>query len=194
VHAKQNTGCSTLWLIVGGADIIQLRAKNCSEAEVESIAHQLVPICKEGGIPFIVNDFPEIAKRVGADGVHIGQDDGTLVSVRKVVGDEMIVGRSTHSEGQAKQALEDGFDYIGFGPLFPTPTKKGRPGIGMTNILLVQNEIGLKIPVFCIGGITKSNLKTVVENGAKRVVIVSDILTADSIKDATSSIKLVLSQ
>ena len=180
-------------LIAGGAEVIQLRAKQSGLDEIEALAQQIVSVCREADVPFIVNDFPEIAMRVGADGVHIGQDDGTLVAVREIVGETMIVGRSTHSVDQAKQALADGFDYIGFGPLFPTPTKKGRPGIGMENISVVQNEVGSKIPVFCIGGITRSNLKTVVENGAKRVVIVSDLLTADSIEQATASVKSALS-
>lgn len=180
-------------LIAGGAGLIQLRAKLFDEDEVETLAKQLAPICKAAKVPFIVNDFPEIAKRVDADGVHIGQDDGTLAAVREIVGERMIVGRSTHAIDQAKQALADGFDYIGFGPLFPTPTKKGRPGIGMENISIVEEEVGSKIPVFCIGGITRSNLEVVVENGAKRVVIVSDLLTADSIEDATASVKQTLS-
>ncbi len=180
-------------LIAGGAGIIQLRAKLCDEQEVEDLAMQIVIICKDAKVPFIVNDFPEIAKRVQADGVHVGQDDGTLAAVRDMVGEEMMVGRSTHSVNQAKQALADGFDYIGFGPLFPTLTKKGRPGIGMENISIVEETVGSEIPVFCIGGITRSNLEVVIENGAKRVVIVSDLLTADSIEHATASAKDTLS-
>ncbi len=176
-------------LIAGGADIIQLRAKSCDEVEIESMARELLPLCRAAGVPFIVNDFPEIAARVGADGVHIGQDDGSLSDVRKIVGKEMLVGRSTHSVAQARQALLDGFDYIGFGPLFPTPTKKGRPGIGMENVALVQNEVGQQIPVFCIGGITRKNIGTVTQAGARRIVIVSDLLNAESVEEATAQAK-----
>ena len=176
-------------LINGGADIIQLRAKGCEVSEIEEMALRLVPICSAAGIPFVVNDFAEVAKRVDADGVHIGQDDGSLSDVRKIVGDKMIVGRSTHSVEQAQQALVDGFDYIGFGPLFPTPTKKGRPGIGMENVSFVQSEVGNEIPVFCIGGIRRDNIKTVAQAGARRIVVVSDLLTADSIEEATASAK-----
>lgn len=176
-------------LIAGGVDILQLRAKGCGESEIESMALKLVVICRAAGVPFVVNDFAEIAKRVDADGVHVGQDDGSLADVRKIVGEEMMVGRSTHSVEQAKQALEDGFDYIGFGPLFPTPTKKGRPGIGMESVSEVQVEVGAEIPVFCIGGITRKNIETVAESGARRIVIVSDLLTADSIEGTTASAK-----
>ncbi len=179
-------------LISGGADVIQLRAKGCDEDEILEMARQLVLICREAEVPFIVNDFPEIAKQVKADGIHVGQDDGSINDVRSIVGDEMIIGRSTHSLEQAEQALLDGFDYIGFGPLFPTPTKKGRAGIGMENVSLVQDKIGSKIPVFCIGGITRKNIETVAQAGAKRFVIVSDLLKAESIEQATASAKNII--
>ncbi|MFT6793700.1 MAG: thiamine-phosphate pyrophosphorylase [Rubritalea sp.] len=179
-------------LIKGGVDLIQLRAKGCDEDEILEMARQIVLICREAQIPFIVNDFPEIAEQVKADGVHVGQDDGSISDVRAIVGDEMIIGRSTHSLAQAEQALLDGFDYIGFGPLFPTPTKKGRLGIGMENISLVQDRVGSEIPVFCIGGITRKNVMSVAQAGAKRVVVVSDLLTAESIEEATVSVKNII--
>ncbi|MFT5904908.1 MAG: thiamine-phosphate pyrophosphorylase [Cryomorphaceae bacterium] len=181
-------------LISGGADVIQLRAKGCGEGEILEMARQIVLICREAQVPFVVNDFPEIAKQVKADGVHVGQDDGSLLEVRSIVGEEMIVGRSTHSVAQAEQALLDGFDYIGFGPLFATPTKKGRPGIGMENVSLVQDRVGSEIPVFCIGGITRKNIETVAQAGAKRVVIVSDLLAAESIEQATASAKNIITK
>ncbi|MFC5051179.1 thiamine phosphate synthase [Rubritalea spongiae] len=175
-------------LVKGGAGIIQLRAKGVSAAEIERLALLIQPVCKAADVPFIVNDFPAIAKKIGADGVHIGQDDGTLEQVRAVVGEEMIVGRSTHSPDQAEDALLDGFDYIGFGPLFPTPTKKGRPGIGVDEVKRVQGTIGTRIPVFCIGGIKRDNLEEVIGAGARRVVIVSDILGAEDIFAAAQSV------
>ena len=179
-------------LIKGGVDLIQLRAKGCDEDEILEMARQIVLICREAQIPFIVNDFPEIAEQVKADGVHVGQDDGSISDVRAIVGDEMIIGRSTHSLAQAEQALLDGFDYIGFGTLFSTPTKKGRLGIGMENISLVQDRVGSEIPVFCIGGITRKNVMSVAQAGAKRVVVVSDLLTAESIEEATVSVKNII--
>lgn len=172
----------------GGAGIIQLRAKGVELDEIERLAKLIKPICNAAEVPFIVNDFAEIAVKVGADGVHIGQDDGSLEDVRAVVGEEMIVGRSTHSPEQAEDALLDGFDYIGFGPLFPTPTKKGRPGIGIENVRAVQGTIGTRIPVFCIGGIKRDNLPEVIEAGAQRVVIVSDLLGAEDITAAAQSV------
>ncbi|QJE96503.1 thiamine phosphate synthase [Luteolibacter luteus] len=176
-------------LLAGGADILQLRAKGHAEREIEELAKRILPLCREAGVPFVVNDYPEIAAQVGSDGVHIGQDDGSLAAVRAIVGEQMIVGRSTHSPEQAKAALEEGFDYIGFGPLFPTPTKLGRPGIGMENIPSVQTEVGSKIPVFCIGGIKRANLPEVLAAGASNVVIVSDLLCASEIAVAANEAK-----
>ncbi|MGJ8672167.1 thiamine phosphate synthase [Rubritalea sp.] len=184
----ENVEETTRALIEGGAGIIQLRAKGSELPEIERLARLVLPICQAAGIPFIVNDFPETAKKVGADGVHIGQDDGTLEQVRAIVGEEMIVGRSTHAQDQAEDALLDGFDYIGFGPLFPTPTKKGRPGIGVENVRAVQGTIGTRIPVFCIGGIRRDNLADVIATGARRVVIVSDLLGAEDISAAAKSV------
>ncbi len=184
----------TTQLLEGGVDILQLRAKNHAAEDIKIWAEQILPLCREANIPFIVNDFPDIAKEVGADGVHIGQEDGSLASVRKIVGEGMIVGRSTHNPEQAKAALMEGFDYIGFGPIFPTPTKKGRPAIGLQNIDEVQKSVGSEITMFCIGGIKPDNLGTVLNAGAKRVVIVSGILTADNPTSATESVKKQLTE
>lgn len=172
-------------LLAGGADILQLRAKGHPAEEVEALALLLLPLCRAAGVPFIVNDHPEIAARIDADGVHIGQDDGTYAGVAEIVGPGKLIGRSTHSPEQAIAALHEGFDYIGFGPLFPTPTKPGRPAIGLESIPLVQAEAGKGIPVFCIGGIKRSNLPEVLAAGARNVVIVSDLVTAPDIEAAT---------
>jgi thiamine-phosphate pyrophosphorylase len=104
----------------------------------------------------------------------------------------MLIGRSTHSLEQAKAAAQEGFDYLGFGPLFPTPTKLGRPGIGLENVKFVQQQVGEKIPLFCIGGITPNNLTEVLRAGAKRVVIVSAILRAPDIATAIREVKAQL--
>ena len=101
----------------------------------------------------------------------------------------MIIGRSTHSLAQARQALADGADYIGFGPLFPTPTKAGRPAIGLGDIAEMEREVGSKVPAFCIGGIKPENLAEIIASGARRCVVVSHLLTAPDISAATSAVK-----
>lgn len=176
-------------LLSGGVDILQLRAKGIPLETVSAIAQKLIALCKAAGVPFILNDYPEMAVELGADGVHIGQDDGSIYDVRSRIRTDMIIGRSTHSLAQARQAFADGADYIGFGPVFPTPTKAGRPAIGMHDIAEMEREVGSKIPAFCIGGIKPDNLGEVLAAGARRCVIVSNLLTALDISMATRAIK-----
>ncbi|QTN32139.1 thiamine phosphate synthase [Akkermansiaceae bacterium] len=176
-------------LLSGGADILQLRAKGIPLETVAAAARKIIPLCKAAGVPFILNDYPELASELGADGVHIGQDDGAISDVRSRIADGMIIGRSTHSLAQARQALADGADYIGFGPLFPTPTKEGRPAIGLEEIAQMEKDVGSRFPAFCIGGIKPENLGEVIAAGARRCVIVSHLLTAPDISAATSALK-----
>lgn len=176
-------------LLAGGVDILQLRAKGIPLETVSSVAVKIIPLCKAAGVPFILNDHPELAVELGADGVHVGQDDGAIYEVRSKIGADMIIGRSTHSLAQARQALADGADYIGFGPLFPTPTKAGRPAIGLGGIAEMEREVGSKIPAFCIGGIKPENLTEIIASGARRCVVVSHLLTAPDISAATSAVK-----
>ena len=171
----------TTQMIAGGVDVIQLRAKGHTLDDIEKWARLLLPICREGQVPFIINDYSEIAAAIGADGVHVGQDDSSMDEVRAIVGNEMLVGRSTHSVAQAAEAAADPrTDYIGFGPLFSTPTKPDYVPIGTEDIAQVNCEHP-DLPIFCIGGIKKENLSGVLDSGAKRAVIVSGILQAPDI-------------
>jgi len=163
-------------LIDGGAGLLQIRAKGQPESVVEDLARLVLPVARGTGVPLILNDFPRIAAAVGCDGVHVGQDDDAVARAREVMGAGVIVGKSTHSLEQAVAAAAEGADYIGFGPLFATPTKPGRPAIGLGDIEEVHRRV--KIPIFCIGGIKVSNLDRVVAAGARRVVIVSEMLEA----------------
>lgn len=176
-------------LLAGGVDILQLRAKGISPETIAAAARRIIPLCKAAGVPFILNDYPEMAAELGADGVHIGQEDGSIYDVRSRISDGMIIGRSTHSLEQAKQALADGADYIGFGPVFPTPTKAGRPSIGLEDVAEMELDVGSHIPAFCIGGIKPGNLVQVIASGARRCVVVSHLLTAPDISAATSAVK-----
>jgi thiamine-phosphate pyrophosphorylase len=192
--AEPDRVATTLKLIAGGADVLQLRAKGRDIGEIRDVAKEIFPICRATGVPFIINDYPELAAELDADGVHIGQDDGPLAAAREIIGSEKIIGRSTHSLAQARAALDEGFDYIGFGPLFPTPTKLGRPGIGLADISVMQSDVGSKIPAFCIGGIKRANLPEVIAAGARRVVIVSDLLAADDVESATREVREIIAR
>lgn len=179
-------------LLSGGADILQLRAKGIPLETVAAAARKIIPHCKAAGVPFILNDHPDLAVELGADGVHIGQDDGSIYDVRSRIGADMIIGRSTHSLVQAKQALADGADYIGYGPLFPTPTKAGRLAIGLGDIAEMEREVGSRIPAFCIGGIKPDNLSEVLAAGARRCVVVSHLLLAADIVAETRTLRMAM--
>ena len=174
-------------LIDGGVRIIQLRAKGKEQALVKKWAIEMQRICRERNAIFVLNDYPEMAAEIKADAVHVGQDDGSLADVRKIVGPGVLVGRSTHSLDQVKQAKREGADYIGFGPLFPTGTKPGRPAIGLQDIAEAQKEAD-GMPVFCIGGINGTTLPQVLQAGARRVVIVSWLLQQKDIAAAASAV------
>lgn len=177
---------TTARLMEGGVDILQLRAKGFEEVQIEEFARRIVPLTEEAGVPLILNDFPELVPSVGAQGAHVGQDDFSVDDARWRAGRALagevplpIIGKSTHSLDQALAASQGGADYLGFGPLFATPTKPGRPAIGLADIRRVYDQIDR--PVFCIGGIHRENLETVLDAGAQRVVIVSGILKASDI-------------
>ena len=163
-------------MLDGGVQLLQLRAKGESSREVRSMACELAPLCRAHNVPFLLNDHPELVRETGADGAHVGQDDLSVAEARALAGENAIIGKSTHSIAQALAAEQEGPDYIGFGPLFVTPTKPDYTPIGVSEIRQVRRLVSL--PVFCIGGIKRENLAGVLAAGAQRVVIVSGILHA----------------
>jgi thiamine-phosphate pyrophosphorylase len=179
-------------LVAGGVDLLQLRAKTLPLAEIEELAIDLHSITGAAGVPLIINDHPEIAQNVAAEGVHLGQDDLSVAEARQIVGPDCAVGKSTHSVDQAVRAFSEGADYIGFGPLFPTPTKPDYRPIGLAEIGKVYEAV--RIPIFCIGGIKLDNLAKVIEAGAQRVVIVSGLLQATDIPGYARAAKELLNQ
>ena len=168
-------------MIEGGVDLIQLRGKKQSLGELVDLAAELHDFIAKSSTPLIVNDHAEIARRVPVEGVHVGQDDDSIEIVRQKVAYAILVGKSTHSLEQARAAQSEGADYIGFGPIFATPTKPDYAPIGLEDIRRVHAEMNL--PIFCIGGINIDNLQSVIDADAKRVVMVSALLKAHSIVD-----------
>ena len=167
-------------MVAGGVDILQLRAKRLLAPEIVALAELIHPILADAGVPLVINDHPFLVARAGADGAHIGQDDGPLAAARAKAGPGKIIGRSTHSVAQALAARDEGADYLGFGPLFATPTKPDYAPIGLDDIARVHAEVTDR-PVFCIGGVKRENLRAVIAAGARRVVIVSGILQAPDV-------------
>ena len=168
-------------MIEGGVDLIQLRGKNKSIVELVDVAVELHKLAAKSSTPLIVNDHAEIARRVPVEGVHVGQDDNPIEIVRQKAVRDILIGKSTHSLGQARAAQSEGADYIGFGPIFTTPTKPDYAPIGLEDVRRVHAQVSL--PIFCIGGINIDNLQSVIDAGAKRVVMVSALLKAHNIVD-----------
>ena len=177
-------------MIDGDVDLIQLRAKEHSVEEIVDLAGKLHEVTSAAGVPLIVNDHAEIAAKVPVEGVHLGQDDDSLAHARKKAGRDVLVGKSTHSLKQAVEAEREGADYVGFGPIFATPTKPDYQPIGLTGIKRVHNEI--TVPTFCIGGIKIDNLGQVIAAGARRVAIVSGLLKAPDIAKYARACKALL--
>jgi thiamine-phosphate pyrophosphorylase len=191
--SRDNLGKVCSAMISGGIDAVQLRAKRHTPAEIAAMGREILPLTRAADIPFIVNDHAEVAAAIGADGVHVGQDDRSMTAVRAIVGDAMLVGRSTHSLEQARAAAAEPADYIGFGPLLATPTKPDYVPIGTEEIAQAHEEHP-GLPIFCIGGIKRENVPVLLACGARRVVIVSGILQAADVAGYVREVKRLLAE
>ncbi|XEC93424.1 thiamine phosphate synthase [Paenibacillus tarimensis] len=166
--------------LLGGADIVQLRDKTSSRDELLRKARQLRTLTKRFGVPLIINDYIDLALEVGADGVHLGQEDVTLEEARARLGSGRIIGISTHAIEEARAAQSGGADYIGAGPVFPTGTKPGAKAVTLDYVRQVAAEI--TIPFVAIGGITTDNADDVLAAGAKRLCAVSAVVGSPDVR------------
>jgi len=177
--------------IRGGADVIQLREKEMSKRERLELGLKIRELTRDSGVIFIVNDDLDLALILDADGLHLGQEDIPIRYARSFM-KERLIGVSTHSEGEVRQALDEGADYIGFGPVFQTTTKDAPdPVVG---IEMLERLRGLAIPYVAIGGIKEENLRQVVDAGCRRVAIISDILLAEDIEAKCKRLKTLLTE
>jgi thiamine-phosphate pyrophosphorylase len=161
----------------GGVDIVQLRDKSLPKREVERSALTFRRLCDTHSALFIVNDDPDLARTCGADGVHLGQDDTPAGEARALLGPDAIIGLSTHSEEQIAAAAEQPTNYISVGPIWETPTKEGRPAVGLE--LISYGATNASHPFFAIGGIDAGNAARVVQAGASRLCVVRAIRDAN---------------
>ena len=161
----------------GGAGAIQLREKGGNDRRLLQIAENVRLWTTAADALFIINDRPDIAVLSGADGVHVGQQDLSVRHVRGIVGADQLVGVSTHSIEQARQAVLDGADYLGVGPTFASQTKQFESFAGLEFVGAVAAEIGL--PWFAIGGITAENIAQVIEAGATRIAVSGAVCVSD---------------
>jgi thiamine-phosphate pyrophosphorylase len=179
-------------LVAGGADLIQLRAKSETSRKRIALLDAVLPDYVTSNVPLIINDDIELARRYpGMNlGVHLGQDDTPIEVARELLGSNAIIGTSTHSLDQAEAAVDKRryLDYFAVGPLFATPTKPDYEPVGLELIGRV-NALNAPLPFFCIGGVNRQNLSTVVAQGARRVVVVSDILRAEDPAEVVRELK-----
>jgi thiamine-phosphate pyrophosphorylase len=182
------------WLIQqaaeGGADVFQLREKELTDRELIARARQVRVWTRKAGVLFVMNDRSDIARLVQADGVHLGQDDLPVAAARRIVGPDLLIGVSTHTIEQVRQAVRDRADYIGVGPTFPSKTKQFESLAGLQFVREVSEETTL--PAFALGGITAGNVAEVVAAGGTRIAVSAAVATASEPRSAAVTLKSVL--
>ncbi len=160
----------------GGVDVVQLREKVLGPEEQLAAAQVMAPICRDFDVPFVMNDSPELAAEALADGVHVGQDDVSVAHCREVLGNDAIVGLSTHSPEEFTNALPQDASYFSAGPIEPTPTKLGREGTGLA--YAVESQARSTKPVFVTGGVNETNVAGLVAAGVRHFVVVRALTEA----------------
>jgi thiamine-phosphate pyrophosphorylase len=163
-------------LVAAGVDVLQLRDKQLSDRDLLQRARLMRRLTRDSATIFIVNDRPDIAVLSEADGVHVGQDELTVADCRTIMGLQRLVGVSTHNMNQARQAIADGADYIGCGPVFPSQTKLFQDYPGLDFLRAVQREI--RLPAFAIGGINEANVAQVLKVGFRRIAVSAAVTAA----------------
>jgi len=171
--------------LAGGVDVVQLRDKELDDAGLLAAATEFRRACDADGALFVLNDRPDLVRAARADGVHVGQDDAPVARARAVVGEDRLVGLSTHSRAQIDAAA--GVDYFVVGPVHATPTKPGRAAVGLEPVRHAAAHA--RVPFFAIGGLDDGNLAEVVGAGAERVVVVRAIVEADDPEEAARALR-----
>ncbi|MCK9248227.1 MAG: thiamine phosphate synthase [Solirubrobacteraceae bacterium] len=176
--------------IAGGVDALQVRDKHADDAAIVAAVRALRPLCDATGTLLMVNDRPDLAVAGGADGVHVGQDDVAVAEARRVVGDGRLVGLSTHAPDEVDAAVAEGVvDHIGVGPVHATPTKAGRPAVG---VALVRHAAARSLPFVAIGGIDATNADAVLTGGAPRIAVVRAITDAPDPRTAAAALRALV--
>jgi thiamine-phosphate pyrophosphorylase len=173
--------------IEGGVDVVQLRDKQLEVRPLLERARVALAVCRDHGVPFVLNDRPDLALEVDADGVHVGQDDAPASLARRILGPDRIVGLSTHRPEELDRALLEDVDYLSAGPVEPTPTKPGRAGTGLTYVR--QASARSTVPVFVTGGVTPEKIPALAEAGVRHFVVVRYLTEAADARAAARSLR-----
>jgi thiamine-phosphate pyrophosphorylase len=173
--------------ISGGVDVVQLREKDLEARALLARAELVARVCREHSVPFVLNDRPDLALEVGADGVHVGQDDAPVTLARRVLGPDAIVGLSTHSPDDLAAAVSEDVTYLSAGPVEATPTKPGRPGTGVEYAALASSRS--RVPVFVTGGVTPEKVPALAAAGVRHFVVVRHLTEAPDPEAAARSLR-----
>jgi thiamine-phosphate pyrophosphorylase len=178
--------------VAGGVDVVQLRDKHLADDELAAVANAARALCERLGALLVINDRPSVAVEAGADGVHVGQDDLGAAEVRELVGPDVLIGVSTHAPREI-DAIDAGLvDYIGVGPIHETPTKLGRPAVGLELIRYAAEHS--PVPFFAIGGLDPGNVAEAVAAGASRVCVLRAISEAEDPEAAARALRAALQE
>lgn len=173
--------------IAGGVDVVQLRDKELEAKPLLARAAVALAVCRDLGVPFVFNDRPDLALEVGADGVHVGQDDAPVSLVRRIMGPDAIVGLSTHGSADLEGAADQDVSYISAGPVEATPTKPGRPGTGLGYV--TQASARSSVPVFVTGGVTPEKIPALTGAGVRHFVVVRYLTQANDARGAAQALR-----
>ncbi|MBU1026469.1 MAG: thiamine phosphate synthase [Candidatus Margulisbacteria bacterium] len=182
-------------VIAGGGKVVQLRDKKASKSKLLKLAKQIRKLTAKADVIFIMNDYFDIANKVGADGIHLGQEDlktMSLKQVRRKLGDDKVIGVSTHSFTEAVKAEQQGADYVSLGPIFSTPSKPHMKPLGLNLLRKVAKRV--KIPIVAIGGINQSNILRVKKAGVQRAAVIRSVVASKKIKKAVRQLRKVFQQ
>jgi thiamine-phosphate pyrophosphorylase len=173
--------------IAGGVDVVQLRDKHLEARALLDRARLLREVCGDAGVPFILNDRPDLALEAGADGVHVGQDDAPVSLARRLLGPDAVIGLSTHGSGDLDGALTEEVTYLSAGPVEPTPTKPGRPGTGLDYVSRASARS--TVPVFVTGGVTPEKVPVLAASGVRHFVVVRYLTQAPDARRAARELR-----
>lgn len=176
----------------GGADVVQLRHKKLPRGELLALARRIREITARSGALFVVNDHVDIALLSEADGVHLGPDDLSIASARRVAGDRLFIGASASAPETARAAIAEGADYLGSGPAFATPIKSEKQVIGPEGVAAITTAAGSKVPVFAIGGIDESNIAQLTAVGLRRACVIRAVADASDPEQAARRLREML--
>lgn len=176
--------------ILGGVDVVQLREKELEARPLLARARLVAEVCRAHGVPFVLNDRPDLALEAGADGVHVGQDDVAVSTARRILGPDAIVGLSTHAPDELGAAAAQDVTYISAGPVAATPTKPGRPGTGLGYVSLATARSS--VPVFVTGGVTPETVPKLAACGVRHFVVVRFLTRAPDARRAARELRAAI--